>query len=176
MTDNPRPKLSGGPLSARLARVRLLSLDCDGVLTDGGIYVAEDGGQLRKFNVKDGMGMQRVRQAGVEVALITASDTQAIAHRGQSLGLRHVFVGVTDKKATLDELRRSLKLDWEAVAHVGDDLNDLPLLALVGVPMTVADAMPAARDAAVYVTRNRGGAGAVREICDLLVAARRPGS
>lgn len=168
MSDLPFPDLL-----KRLGRVRLLSVDVDGVLTDGGLYYTEDGRLLRKFNVKDGMGMKRLREAGVEVAMISAGTGPTILERGRDLGLEHVFSGVEDKLATLSGLCRRLGITLAEVAHVGDDLNDVPVLNAVGCPLTVADAVPEARDAAVFATAKGGGEGAVREICDLLIEARR---
>jgi 3-deoxy-D-manno-octulosonate 8-phosphate phosphatase (KDO 8-P phosphatase) len=149
-----------------------LSLDVDGVLTDGGLYYADDGSQLRKFNVKDGMGMKLARKAGVEVCIVTASQTAAIHHRGEVLGIPHVFVGVDDKLATLKGLCETLGIAPAQVAHMGDDLNDLPLMEMVGLTITVADAVDAVLENVDYVTRRKGGDGAVREICDLVLKAR----
>lgn len=159
-------------LKAKLKDIRLLSLDVDGVLTDGGLYYADDGSQLRKFNVKDGMGMQMARKAGVEVAIITASDTPSITHRGHKLGLSEVHVGVEDKLATLTEMAGRLGIPLSRVAHMGDDVNDIPVLERVGLPLTVADAVPEVLRRVAHVTRRKGGEGAVREICDLIVAAK----
>lgn len=168
-------KLARSALIERLARVRLLTLDVDGVLTDGGLYFGDDGRQWRKFNVKDGLGIKLAMTAGIEVALITASDTGAIHDRARMLGLRHVFVGVDDKLAAVRSIAGDLGIGLDAVAHMGDDLNDLPVLAAVGLPLTVADAVDAVIAAAAYVTERRGGEGAVREICYLLVATREGG-
>lgn len=164
-------KLSTDELKRRLKGTRLLSLDVDGVLTDGGLYYADDGSQMRRFNVKDGMGMQLARKAGVEVCLITASQTPAIHHRGEALGLKYVAVGVEDKLASLRGFCDELGVSMDAVAHIGDDVNDLPVLGAVGLPMTVADAVAPVVEVAAYVTGRPGGAGAVREICDLIVEA-----
>lgn len=164
-------KLSRQQLINRLRAVKLLSLDVDGVLTDGGLYYTDDGHQFRKFNVKDGMGMQRVRKLGIEVAIVSAGPSPSIRHRGETLGLRHVFTGVSNKLETVAGLCEDLGIDLIQTAHVGDDVNDVPLLEAAGCPLSVADAVPEARDAAVFVTERRGGDGAVREICDLLIAA-----
>ena len=169
-------QLSRAALVERLKGVKLLSLDVDGVLTDGGLYYTDDGQQLRKFNVKDGMGLQCVRAAGVEVALISAAKSPAILRRGEFLGLGHVVVGCEDKLAALTEICEELGLDLADAAHMGDDLNDLAVLEAVGLPLSVADAVPEARAAAAFVTSRRGGDGAVREICDLIVAAHGDGA
>ena len=159
-------------LLKRLATARLLSLDVDGVLTDGGVYYAEDGAQLRRSNVLDGVGIKRVQAAGVEVAMITAGASEAVRHRARYLGVRYVFIGIEDKLATLSDLCGGLGFGLDQVAHVGDDLNDLPVLEAVGLPLTVAGAVAEVRRRALYITKKEGGAGAVREICDLIVAAR----
>jgi 3-deoxy-D-manno-octulosonate 8-phosphate phosphatase (KDO 8-P phosphatase) len=159
-------------LLQRLARVKLLSLDVDGVLTDGGLYFTDDGHQFRKFNVKDGMGMQRVRDAGIEVAILSAGSSSAVEERAKSLGIQHVFIGVADKLAVISRLCQDLGIGLDDVGHVGDDLNDVPMLSAVGCPISVSDAVSEAREAAVFVTERRGGDGAVREICDLLLVAR----
>ena len=161
-----------GEIGNVLGRVKMLSLDVDGVLTDGALYYAEDGSQIRKFHVRDGVGMKRVLAAGVEMALITASKTQAIRHRGEDLGIPHVILGVDDKEAALRGLCRDLGIGLSDVAHMGDDLNDVPVLRIVGCPLSVANGASEAKDAALYVTERAGGDGAVREVCDMLVAAR----
>lgn len=162
-------------LRERLAGLKLLSLDTDGVLTDGGLYYTDAGDEMRKFNVKDGMGMQMLRRAGVEVVIITASSAPAIAHRGHRLGLEHVYLGCEDKLAALVGLCDKMGIDLDQVAHMGDDVNDLPVLEAVGCPMSVHDAMPVARGAALYVTQKDGGDGAVREVCDLIISVKQSG-
>lgn len=167
-----RSDLSRPDVVERLGAVKLLSMDVDGVLTDGGLYFTDDGRQSRKFNVRDGVGMKRVLAAGIELAIVSASAAQSIRHRGEILGVRHVFLDVEDKLAVISGLCRDLGIALADVAHVGDDLNDLPLLGAVGCPLSVADAVPEVREAAVFVTENGGGAGAVREICDLVMEGR----
>ncbi|HJO96929.1 MAG TPA: HAD hydrolase family protein [Rhodospirillales bacterium] len=159
-------------LVKRLGKVRLLSLDVDGVLTDGGIYYAEDGTRMHRFNVLDGVGIKRVQAAGVEVAIITAGASEAVRHRAQYLGVRYVFIGIEDKLATLNDLCAGLGIGLDRVAHVGDDLNDLVVLEAVGLPLTVPGGVAEVRHRALYITKTEGGSGAVREICDLIVAGR----
>lgn len=167
------PRLSLPALSRRLRTIRLLSLDVDGILTDGGLYFADDGLTLRKFNVKDGLGIRRALDVGVIVAVISAGGQDAIRRRMESLGIPHIFSGVADKRETLVALCGKLGIDLAEVAHMGDDLNDLPVMEAAGLAITVPDAVAEVRERAAYVTALGGGAGAVREICDLLVAARR---
>ena len=157
---------------SRLCDVRLLSLDVDGVLTDGGIYIGDNGSQFRKFNVKDGMGMQRVRDAGIEVAIISAGHCAAVEQRASMLGIVHTRTGVTDKLSELRDICALVGTSLSSVAHIGDDVNDIPVMQAVGCPISVADAVAEAREAAIYVTNRRGGDAAVREICDLLLALR----
>ena len=165
-------KLSGATLKRRLAAVRLLSVDVDGVLTDGGLYFDEAGRQLRKFNVKDGLGLKRAMQAGIEVALVTAANAQAIRHRANDLGIRHLVMGSEDKIGAIRKLGRELGIDLAAAAHIGDDANDLPVFATVGLAVTVADASTEAKARAHLIIPVNGGNGAVRALCDLLVAAK----
>lgn len=167
-----RGKSSRAALGKRLARVRLLSLDVDGVLTDGGLYYSDDGRVMRKFSVRDGVGIKRVIDIGVAIAFVSAGKTDSIRSRAQTLGVGHVYQGVEDKLATVTTLARQLGIAMSDVVHIGDDLNDAPLLRAVGLPITVPGAAPEVLRVARYVTTCAGGAGAVREICDLLVAAK----
>lgn len=154
------------------AAVRLLSLDVDGVLTDGGVYYGEDGKVSRKFDVRDGVGIKRAQAAGVEIAVVSAGTTDSIRHRADTLGIRHVFIGAGDKLTTISNLAASLGIPMAAVGHVGDDVNDLPLLKAIGLPLTVKNAIPEAKAVARYVTARKGGDAAVRDVCDRIVAAK----
>ncbi len=156
---------------AKFAQVKLLALDVDGVLTDGGLYYMETGEELKKFNVKDGLGLKRVMQQGIVVAILSSSSAQATLHRVQRLGITYVFIGVEDKLVQLRVLCKKLGIDLVQVAYVGDDLVDLAAMQAVGCPIAVADAMAENQAAAIYITQRRGGEGAVREVCDLLISA-----
>lgn len=162
--------ISESDLSARLARVKLLALDVDGTLTDGGLYYTDSGEELKKFNVKDGQGLNLLLKAGIEVAIITASASTSTLHRARKLGITHTFIGVENKLSTLKDLCQKLDIDLSQVAYVGDDINDLAVMQAIGCPLTVADAMPTNLTEAIYVTQKAGGQGAVREICDLLIS------
>lgn len=155
----------------QLSKVQLLSLDVDGVLTDGGLYYTDDGRIQRKYNVKDGVGIQRAMNAGVQVAIISAGVSGSVPERAATLGIKHVFTGVEDKCAALEGLCQKLGIEMGEAAHIGDDINDVPLLKAVGCPIAVADSQPEAFEAANIITERNGGAGAVREICDALVQA-----
>ncbi len=167
MNNIPEPELQ-----ARLSQVKLLALDVDGVMTDGGLYYTESGEELRKFNVKDGMGIRIIQQTKIEVAVITNSSSMATRHRVQKLGIKYSFFAVEDKLAVLKELCQQLSLSLSQVAYVGDDIIDLAVLKAVGCPLTVADGISENQDSAVYVTKLAGGQGAVREICELLIKAQ----
>jgi len=156
-------------LIARFRSTRLLSLDLDGTLTDGGLYYAEDGSELRKYFVQDGFGILLVKEAGIEVCLITMSDTPAIQKRIERLKIRFGHMGVRDKLPRLQQICAELGIGLDEVCHVADDLNDLDVLHAVGLPIAVANARPQIRAAAAYVTQSSGGHGAVREVCDLLL-------
>jgi len=155
-----------------LRRVKLLSLDVDGVLTDGGIYYADDGNTYRKFNAKDGMGMVRLMNAGVQVTIISAGAPGGIEHRANRLSIKHVFTDVHDKLSVLKQLCSDLGIQMEDVAHMGDDVNDLTIMEQVGLSITVADAVDDVLDVADIVTKRNGGEGAVREICDAIIRLR----
>ena len=161
--------VSVSEVRARLAQVKLLALDVDGVLTDGGLYYSDSGEEMKRFHVKDGQGLKSLRDIGIEVAIISGSASRSTLHRARTLGILHTFVGTEDKLSTLKMLCQQLGLSLAQVAYVGDDVNDLPVMRAVGCPLTVADAMPENRACALYVTKLGGGQGAVREICDYLL-------
>lgn len=152
-----------------LERIRLLALDVDGVLTDGGVYVLEDGTEFRRFDIKDGLGLKRVMEAGIEVAIISASNARPVLHRAERLGIRHVYLGVQDKLRTLERLCQDLGIKLEQVAYMGDDLPDLPVLRAVGLPCAPANAVAEIRELPLLLTSSGGGDGAVREICEILL-------
>ena len=149
--------------------IRLLVLDVDGVLTDGRLWYGAQGEELKVFHVRDGVGIKSVLAAGIEVAIISGRDSPAVARRAGELGLRHVVQGCSDKGRALDALCATLGVSAAAVACVGDDTPDLPMLARAGLAVAVADAHPDVRAAADRITICAGGRGAVREVCDWLL-------
>jgi 3-deoxy-D-manno-octulosonate 8-phosphate phosphatase (KDO 8-P phosphatase) len=160
--------------SAKLLRsVKLLSCDVDGVLTDGGLYYDSEGRETRRFHVLDGLGIQNLMDAGVQVCIISRSTTTAIANRAKALGIEHCYLGVKNKLETMHHLLEELKLDLKDVAHVGDDLNDLELLLAVGLPLTVPRAVKEVKDVAKFITEKNGGDGAVREITDMIILSKK---
>jgi YrbI family 3-deoxy-D-manno-octulosonate 8-phosphate phosphatase len=152
--------------------VRLLCVDVDGVLTDAGMYYGPDGEVLKKFNTRDGMGLARLREAGVAVAIISGEDSAIVHARAAKLKIDDVFCGASNKRTAIDELCSRHGLGLDEVAFIGDDLNDLPALECVGLACAVADAAEPVQAVAHYVTQRRGGDGAVRELCEFLIAAR----
>jgi YrbI family 3-deoxy-D-manno-octulosonate 8-phosphate phosphatase len=149
----------------------LLCVDVDGVLTDAGMYYGPDGEVLKKFNTRDGMGLARLRDVGVAVALVSGEDSAIIHARAAKLQIDEVFCNAANKRLVVDALCGAHHLALEQVAFIGDDLNDLPALECVGLACAVADAAEPVQAVAHYVTRRRGGEGAVREVCELLIAA-----
>ena len=156
---------------AELARVKILSVDVDGVLTDGGIFYTDDGKTLRKFNAKDGMGLVMLKKAGIMVTIISAGAPGAIEHRARRLGIEHVYTDVHDKLTLFRDLTNKLVIDMSDAAHMGDDVNDLPLMRAAGIGITTADAVPAVAYEADIATVRCGGDAAVREVCDAILKA-----
>jgi len=156
-----------------LRRVRLLVLDVDGVLTDGRLFYGARGESLKAFHVRDGYGIKQVAAAGVTVAIISGRKSAAVARRARELGIRHVSQGVDDKLAALEKLAKARAVALEHCACIGDDTPDAPMLQAAGLAIAVADAHADARAAADLVTTRSGGQGAVREVCDWLLDARR---
>ena len=155
------------------ARVRLLVLDIDGVLTDGRLYYGARGEALKAFHVRGGFGIKQLAASGVTIAVISGRRSSMTARRCRELGVHHLLQGVKDKQTAFRRLRARLGLQAAACACVGDDVPDLPVMQEVGLAFAVADAHPQARRAAHVVTRLAGGRGAVREVCDYLLLARR---
>ena len=167
-----REKISTEELARRLAGAKLLTLDVDGVLTDGALHYFEDGTETRVFHVRDGLGIKMLLGSGFPVAMISASKTPSISIRGKNLGIPHVHIGVEDKVGVLNGLCAKVGAEPSEVIHVGDDLNDIPILERVGFPLTVPNAVREVIDRAIYVTGKPGGTGAIREICELILKAR----
>lgn len=159
----------------RAARVKLAIFDVDGVLTDGRLWYAEDGREMKAFHVHDGLGLKRLRANGIEVAIITARISHLVAQRTAELGIVHVYQGQEDKRISFGQLLHALDISADQCAYTGDDLPDLGVMSQVGLAVAVANAHPWVRDRAHWRTRLHGGAGAVREVCDLLLCAQGKG-
>jgi 3-deoxy-D-manno-octulosonate 8-phosphate phosphatase (KDO 8-P phosphatase) len=160
------------PPATLLATIQLLLLDCDGVLTDGGVTWSEDGIEQKTFHIRDGLGIKLWQQAGGQVGIVTGRSSRVVEWRARELGIDFVRQGVGDKLAVVADLVAAAGLGWEAVAYVGDDLPDLPVVSRVGLGVAVADACPELRAAAGLVTSLPGGQGAVRELIERLLKAR----
>lgn len=156
----------------RAQGIRLVVSDVDGVLTDGSVYVGAEGESLKAFHIHDGKGLRMLRDAGIAVALITARASPALERRAAELGIEHLLQGSGHKGESLAALCRELGAGPADTAFVGDDLVDLPAMAMSGLAVAVADAHPAVQARAHWVTRRPGGRGAVREVCELVLAAR----
>ena len=148
--------------------IRLAAFDVDGVFTDGRFYLSNDNIETKAFSTHDGYGIRRLLDAGIEVAVISGRKSRAVELRMAELGVAHLMQGVADKVAALDSLLVRLQLTPQKCVYTGDDVPDLPLLQHVGFSIAVANAVQEVKDACDYVTRNRGGFGAVREVCDLI--------
>jgi 3-deoxy-D-manno-octulosonate 8-phosphate phosphatase (KDO 8-P phosphatase) len=153
----------------RAARVKLLVLDVDGVLTDGRIIMDHEGREIKAFDVRDGHGIKLLREAGIEVAVLTGRSSPVVQHRADDLGIPWVQQGVSDKIAAYEEIAQKTGISDGETCFIGDDLVDIPLLKRVGVPIVVADGAHEAKEYALYVTQSPGGRGAVREVSDLLL-------
>ena len=153
-------------------RVRLAIFDVDGVLTDGLLYLADSGEEIKAFNSRDGHGMKMLRESGVELAIITGRTSRSVELRAKNLGVELLFQGVSDKARAFAELLAARQLDAAATAYMGDDVVDLPVLRRCGLALTVPDAPFAVKQHADYVTRAPGGRGAAREVCELIMHAQ----
>jgi 3-deoxy-D-manno-octulosonate 8-phosphate phosphatase (KDO 8-P phosphatase) len=152
------------------AAIRMLVLDVDGVMTDGRLHFGPRGEALKLFHVRDGLGIQQVTKVGIEVAVISGRKSKMVDVRCRELGVEHVYQGAKDKLAELERLCKRLDIPPSACACIGDDLPDIPVMRKVALAFAVADAHPEARHAAHLITRLPGGHGAVREVCDYLLA------
>lgn len=152
--------------------IALAVFDVDGVLTDGGLILGEDGAEFKIFHVRDGQGLVLLRDSGCRVAVITARNSKIVAERMKSLGIEHVYQGQNDKGKALAGLMMELGLDARQTAYVGDDLLDLPAMKRAGLAIAVADAHPVVRAQAHWVTAARGGHGAAREVCEFIMEAQ----
>jgi len=156
------------------ARIKLLMIDVDGVLTDGGVYFASDGSRMLRFDAKDGMGISLLRRAGVICAIVSCGSNPAVEHRAEVLGIEHVVLGCPDdgKGRAVRELLQKLGISPEEAAFIGDDVTDLAAFEQVGLRIAVGDAVRQVQDAADWVTQADGGHGAVREVADAILEAR----
>lgn len=164
--------VSEADLRARARGLKLVLTDVDGVLTDGGVYVSDGGEAMKRFSIRDGMGVARLREVGLDVGIITGENSAPVARRAEKLHIEELHLGIADKSATLDAILERRGLRPEEVAHIGDDVNDLPLLERVGLSAAPGDALPMVAERVHLVTRAVGGHGAFREFAEWIIAAR----
>ena len=160
-------------LRKKAAKIRLLLLDVDGVLTDGAIIIDDRGVESKQFHVRDGQGISLLLRSGVDVGMVTGRRSNVVRHRAKDLGVRLVYQGVADKLACYEEIKRNHDLKDNQIAYVGDDLIDLPVLRRVGLAVSVADGWSELSPTVDYTTSARGGWGAVREVAELLLQAQK---
>jgi len=174
-TSRTRRALTRTELRRRAAGIRLVLTDSDGVLTDTGVYYGDSGEVLKRFSIRDGMGVELLRHAGIETGIITGELSGSVRTRAEKLRLHHCYLGVKDKRARLEEILRSSELGPEAIAYIGDDVNDLQVMesigrsGLLGAP---GDAMPSVARLAHYRTKAPGGHGAFREFAEWILNMR----
>lgn len=152
--------------------IRLVAFDIDGIMTDGGLYLADSGEEFKRFNSLDGHGLKMLKASGVELAIITGRTSRCVELRARNLGIAHLFQGVENKLATMQSLLEQLNIPADAAAYMGDDVVDLPVMRRMALALTVPEAPQVVRDHAHYVTRRNGGQGAVREVCELIMSAQ----
>jgi 3-deoxy-D-manno-octulosonate 8-phosphate phosphatase (KDO 8-P phosphatase) len=158
-------------LRHKIRAIKCLAVDVDGVLTDGKIYISSHGEEMRAFHVQDGLGIHQLLQAGIEVAVISSRNSPLVTHRMQELGVKHVFQGEKNKLVAFEALLKKLNLPAAAIAFVGDDLPDIPVMQQAGMAIAVANAVNAVKQIAHWQTTCRGGEGAIREICDIILTS-----
>lgn len=163
MKKNYKEKLKG---------IKLLILDVDGVMTDGRIIMDHEGHEIKHFDARDGHGLKIIQRYGIEVVLLTGRKSEVVNHRARDLRIKDVYQGLVNKKDVLEEILQKHNLPASAVAFLGDDIVDIPVLKRVGFSAAVADALDVVKKSVDYVTEHKGGRGAVRELCELILQAQ----
>jgi YrbI family 3-deoxy-D-manno-octulosonate 8-phosphate phosphatase len=156
-------------MEEKAARVKLLFLDVDGVMTDGRITLNDRGEETKSFNVKDGQGLKILMSVGIDVVLITGRRSRVIEHRAKELGIEQVYQDISDKGALCKQLISDRGLEKQEVCCMGDDLPDLAMFSVAGICVAVADAVKEVRETADFITTSKGGFGAVREACEWIL-------
>ncbi|WP_196141136.1 3-deoxy-manno-octulosonate-8-phosphatase KdsC [Aliikangiella sp. G2MR2-5] len=159
-------------LLEKASQIKLLICDVDGVLSDGKVYFGNEQEELKNFNIKDGLGIKLMQKNGITVAIITGRQSNIVERRAKELGIEKVYQGRSDKRATYQEIIEDMGLQKEQVAHIGDDLPDLPLMKRSGLGICVNDGYYFVKQHADWVTPSNGGSGAVRDVADLLLTAQ----
>ncbi|PIT23541.1 phenylphosphate carboxylase subunit delta [Snodgrassella alvi] len=164
--------ISATALLQAAQQIRLFIMDVDGVLTDGRIFIRDNGEEIKAFHTLDGHGLKMLHRHGIQTAIITGRDAPSVGIRVQQLGIQHYFKGITDKRSCYCQLLKQLELSEQQCAYIGDDVVDLPVMKRCGLAVAVPNAHALVLQHADYVTRAPGGTGAVREVCDLLLDAQ----
>jgi 3-deoxy-D-manno-octulosonate 8-phosphate phosphatase (KDO 8-P phosphatase) len=157
---------------AKLLKIKLLIMDVDGVMTDGRIIMDDEGRETKNFNVRDGHGLKILQRYGIKVALLTGRQSKVVEYRAKDLDIKEVYQKVYNKKEVFEKILKKHKLSADETAFIGDDIIDIPVLRRVGFSAAVADAADVVKRSVDYVTKNRGGNGAVREICEMILQAQ----
>lgn len=158
-------------LKDKIEKIKIVLTDNDGVLTDNGVYYSAKGEELKRFSIRDGMGVERLRtHAGIETIIITGEKSGSVKSRAEKLKIKEYYLGVKNKVEVLQEITRRNIVQPENIAYIGDDVNDLELMKLIGLKVSPADGMIFIREIADYVCENRGGNGAFRELAELILA------
>jgi len=156
----------------KASRIKLVIFDVDGVLTDGSLFLSDDGQEYKAFNSKDGFGMRLLQDAGIDIGIITGRESTLVKLRMEELGITQVMQGRREKGPALDELMEITGLSIEQIAYVGDDVVDLPIMCRVGLSIAVQDARPIVKKHAHWITESPGGRGAGRDVCELILEAQ----
>jgi 3-deoxy-D-manno-octulosonate 8-phosphate phosphatase (KDO 8-P phosphatase) len=159
-------------LRDKLQKIKILILDVDGVLTDGRVIMDDSGREIKNFDVRDGHGLKMLQRLGIKVVLLTGRQSEVVSHRARDLGIKEIHQKVFNKKEVFVRILKKNKLTSEEVAFIGDDIIDIPVLRAVGFSAAVADALAVVKKSVDYVTKYKGGRGAVREVCELIMQAQ----
>ncbi|WP_163934542.1 3-deoxy-manno-octulosonate-8-phosphatase KdsC [Paraferrimonas sp. SM1919] len=157
---------------AAAKKIKLLICDVDGVFSDGRIYMGNNGEELKTFHTRDGYGVKALLSTGIDVAIITGRKSEIVNNRMQALGIKHIYQGVDDKLVAYNDLMTQCQCTADEVAYIGDDLIDWPVMEICGLGVAVHDAHPLLKQNALYCTHIKGGEGAVRELCDIILLAQ----
>lgn len=170
MNDGPLNEL---PLRQKAEGIKLLLTDVDGVLTDNGVYYSGDGELMKRFSIRDGMGVERLRKTnGIITGIITGESSPSVMRRAEKLGITELHLGVKDKLGRLMEILEKNRLQWSDIAYIGDDVNDLEVIRRAGLSACPADGMAAVKSEVHYICVNKGGDGAFREFAELLISLK----
>lgn len=167
-----KKKTDSGLNDEAIKKIKCVMTDSDGVLTDGGMYYSENGDELKKFNTKDGMGFKLLREAGIITGIITGENIELVRRRADKMKVDEVYLGIQDKMKILNEVCSKYNLDYEEIAYIGDDINDLDVIKTVGLGCTVNDGMECVKEVAKVITKAKGGEGAVREVVEIILKAK----